>query len=65
MRCQQRPFNTRVGLEEGLQHDSGIHCDELVSLPKSMLSDYVGMLQKDKLRLLERALRVALRFGEG
>lgn len=23
-----------VGLDEGLKHDSSIHCDELVSLPK-------------------------------
>jgi len=29
-----------VGLEEGLKHDSGIHCDELVSLPRSALTDY-------------------------
>ena len=27
-----------VGIEEGLKHDSGIHCDELISLPKSMLT---------------------------
>ena len=33
-----------VGVEEGLKHDSGIHCDELVSLPKSVLTDYVGEL---------------------
>ena len=28
-----------VGVDEGLKHDSSIHCDELVSLPKSLLND--------------------------
>ncbi len=31
-----------VGIDEGLKHDSSIHCDELVSLPKAVLTDYVG-----------------------
>jgi mRNA interferase MazF len=26
-----------VGIEQGLKHDSSIHCDDLVSLPKSVL----------------------------
>jgi len=29
-----------VGLEEGLKPDSGIHCDDLISLPRSALTDY-------------------------
>jgi len=49
-----------VGIEEGLKHDSGIHCDELVSLPKSVLTDYVGKLGPAKIRELSRALRIAL-----
>ena len=49
-----------VGIEDGLKHDSSIHCDELVSLPKSMLTDFIGRLPPEKMRLLEEALRVAL-----
>ena len=49
-----------LGIEEGLKHDSSIHCDELVSLPKSMLTDFIGRLPPEKMRLLEEALRVAL-----
>jgi mRNA interferase MazF len=49
-----------VGINEGLKHDSGIYCDELVSLPKSMLTQFVGMISPDKLRLLDRALLIAL-----
>jgi mRNA interferase MazF len=49
-----------VGSDEGLKHDSSIHCDELVSLPKAMLTSYVGALPPAKTRLLTQALRVAL-----
>ena len=49
-----------VGIEEGLKHDSGIHCDELVSLPKSVLTNYVGELGPAKIGELKRALRIAL-----
>jgi mRNA interferase MazF len=49
-----------VGIDEGLKHDSSIHCDELVSLPKSMLTHYIGTLSPHKVQALDRALRVAL-----
>lgn len=49
-----------VGLEEGLKHESSIHCDELVSLPRSVLTDYVGSLTVSRIRDLNRALAVAL-----
>ena len=49
-----------VGPDEGLKHDSSIHCDELLSLPKSMLTNYVGTLSRGQLRALDGALRVAL-----
>jgi mRNA interferase MazF len=49
-----------VGIDEGLKHDSSIHCDELVSLPKSVLTNYVGTLPSSQLRSLNRALLIAL-----
>jgi mRNA interferase MazF len=49
-----------VGIEQGLKHDSSIHCDELVSLPKTLLTDYVGYLSSEKLLELDRALAFAL-----
>jgi len=52
-----------VGIDEGLKHDSGIHCDELISLPKSMLTNYIGKLSPEKLHLLERALKIALQLN--
>ena len=53
-----------VGVDEGLKQDSGIHCDELVSLPKSMLTNYIGKLSPVKLELLERALKIALELND-
>ena len=51
-----------VGIEEGLKGDSSIHCDELVSLQKSILTQYVSMLPPDKVRSLDKALRIALQL---
>lgn len=49
-----------VGVDEGLKHPSSIHCDELISLSKSVLSDFVGSLSAMKLDQLNRALAAAL-----
>lgn len=49
-----------VGIEDGFRHESSIHCDALVSLPKAMLTDYVSSLAPTRLRALDQALRVAL-----
>ena len=49
-----------VGIEEGLKHDSSIHCDELISLPKSLLTNYIGTLSPQKIRALNQALCIAL-----
>lgn len=53
-----------VGTEQGLKHDSSIHCDELVSLPKAVLTNYVGHLSPEKLRELDQALAFALGLTE-
>jgi mRNA interferase MazF len=53
-----------VGVDEGLKHESAIFCGELVSLRKSTLTDFAGMLSPEKLRLLDRALRVALELHD-
>jgi len=49
-----------VGVEDGLRHESSIHCDELVSLPKSTLTDYIGSLSATKLIDLNQAMKIAL-----
>jgi len=49
-----------VGVDEGLKHESGIHCDELVSLQKAAMTNYVGSLSPKKIQELNDALCVAL-----
>lgn len=49
-----------VGVDEGLRKDSSIHCDELVSLPKAALTQFVGHLPLARWRELDRALTAAL-----
>jgi mRNA interferase MazF len=49
-----------VGADEGLKHQSWIMCDNLVSIRKSDLTNYVGALSQSKLRELNRALKMAL-----
>lgn len=50
----------RVGPEDGLKHESWIHCDNLVSFDKSALTNFVGTLSRAKLEQLNRALAFAL-----
>jgi mRNA interferase MazF len=49
-----------VGVDEGLKQQSCIHCDALISLPKSTLTNYIGTLSPAKTSQLNRALAVAL-----
>jgi len=57
------PTQIEIGVDEGLKHDSAVYCDELVSLPKSMLTDYIGVLPDSKMELVNAALRIALAIG--
>ena len=52
-----------VGIEEGLKHNSSIHCDELVSIPKSLLTNFVGSLPPYRTQELDIALMIALDIG--
>lgn len=49
-----------VGINEGLKHQSWIRCDELVSIRRTDLTNYVGRLSPVKLLELKKALRIAL-----
>src|SRR5438552_18140659 len=54
----------RIGVGEGLKSESSVHCDELVSLPKVMLTHYVGRLTEANVDELNRALLIALDLDE-
>ena len=49
-----------VGVDEGLKHESAIHCDGLMSVPKSLLTDFVGRLDGSKIEHLNKALEVSV-----
>lgn len=54
------PTQVPVGAAEGLKHDSAIHCDGLVSLDKSRLTNFLGSLSPAKLAEVDAALARAL-----
>jgi mRNA interferase MazF len=49
-----------IGPDEGLKHLGWIMCDNLTSIRKSELTNYVGSLSSTKLSELAHALKVAL-----
>ena len=49
-----------VGAAEGLKHESWIMCDNVTSVRKSDLTQFVGSLSPAKLARLDHALRRAL-----
>jgi mRNA interferase MazF len=58
--CHGLATQVVVGIDEGLKHNSCIHCDELISLPKTQLTNFVGSLSSQKIKELNKALRIAL-----
>ena len=49
-----------LGIEEGMKHDCAIHCDNLVSLQKSVLTNFIATLSTEKISELNQSLAVAL-----
>lgn len=49
-----------LGPEVGLKHESAVFCDELVSLERGRLTDFIGAVPAARLDDLDRALAIAL-----
>lgn len=49
-----------IGIDEGMKRECWIHCDNLRSLQKSVLTRWVGSLSPEKMRKLNYSLTVAL-----
>jgi len=60
--CEGLTTQVPIGANEGMKHDCSVHCDELISIPKSMLTDFVSMLPRDKMIMLDEALGAALQL---
>jgi len=54
------PTQVEIGIDEGLKHDSTVYCDELISIDKTKLTNYIGSLSADKMESVNNALRIAL-----
>lgn len=55
-------IDTEVILDEnnGLKHRSAARCDEVTSLPRAVLTDFVGTVSESQLRELSAAVALAL-----
>ncbi len=53
-----------LGVEQGLKHESSIHCDELVSIPKVSLTHFIGSLSSSITDALDRALAIAVGLNQ-
>lgn len=49
-----------VGIDEGLLYESYVRCDELTSIPKLFLTNFIGSLSPQKIEELNKALKIAL-----
>jgi mRNA interferase MazF len=49
-----------IGQDEGMKHESWIACDNLASVRKAALTQFVGSLSGSKVAELDEALRSAL-----
>jgi mRNA interferase MazF len=49
-----------IGVDEGLKHESWVVCDNLRSLRKTELTQFVGTLSRERLAAVDKALKIAL-----
>ncbi|MGA3211656.1 MAG: type II toxin-antitoxin system PemK/MazF family toxin [Terriglobales bacterium] len=49
-----------IGPEEGLKHASWIMCDNVISIRKSDLTNYLGSIPRNRIAELNHALKMAL-----
>lgn len=62
--CLGIATEVEVGIDEGLKHHSCIRCDEIYSLPKSVLTNFIGSLSEQKILELNNALKIALELED-
>ncbi len=62
--CIGLPSEVEVGIDEGLKHESSIYCDDLISVEKSKLTNFIGSLSEQKIKELNQALKIALEIED-
>ena len=46
--------------DDGLKHESWLRCDEVTSVARGLLTDYIGSLSASRMTQVSRALAIAL-----
>jgi mRNA-degrading endonuclease toxin of MazEF toxin-antitoxin module len=59
-RARRIPVEVPLGRDEGLPRACVANADTIVTIPKSALAAYAGVLGPEKLAALDRAIRFAL-----
>ncbi len=49
-----------IGPDHGLKQTSFLRCDEVTSVPRSRMRDFIGLLPEAKMREVSRSLAIAL-----
>jgi mRNA interferase MazF len=49
-----------VGIDNGLKHECSVHCDELISIHKNSLKNFIGSLNPAQMDALDLALAIAV-----
>lgn len=62
--CHGLVTQVRLSYADGVKKDCCIHCDELVSLQKEMLTDFVTGLREARLEQLARVLCIAFDIAD-
>ena len=62
--CHGLSTQVPVGIDNGLKHESSIHCDQLISIHKNSLHNFVGTLNPSQMEALDRALAIAVGIDE-
>ena len=52
-----------IGIDEGMKHESWVHCDDLRNISKSELRQFVGSISPRKIQNLNYALSMALELS--
>jgi len=58
------PGEVRVGIPEGLKHDSAVNLDHITSVERAELVGFVGSLSEERMRQVCRALAIATGCGD-
>lgn len=59
-RIRNIPVEVRLGPSDGLPRECAINLDTITTIPKSLLTDRIALLNPEKLQVLNEAIKFAL-----